>query len=163
MYVYVFYLPDSRLSIKVYRPRAEKKMNKWRANTGKSIHELQGYDQLPKKGKLLIITKAMKDVMALYSLGYTAIAPHGEGMLVPDDQMKDLQKRFKRVVVLYDNDETGTKNGNKLARQFECSSIFLPEGGPKDISDFIKENGADEALKQLKILLCSTKISSEET
>ena len=31
--------------------------------------KLQGYDKLPKKGKICVITKSLKDVMALYSYG----------------------------------------------------------------------------------------------
>ena len=43
--------------------------------------KIQGYDQLPKKGKLLVITKSMKDCLSMYSCGITAIAPCSENYL----------------------------------------------------------------------------------
>ena len=46
--------------------------------------KIQGYDQLPKSGKLLVITKSLKDVMCLYSCGITACAPNSENLFISD-------------------------------------------------------------------------------
>ena len=50
---------------------------------------VQGYSQLPKKGKLLVITKSMKDCMVLYGLGINAIAPNSENLFISDKMLSD--------------------------------------------------------------------------
>lgn len=52
--------------------------------------KVQGYKQLPKEGKLLVITKSMKDVMCLAGLGIPAIAPNSENIFVSDKMLEDL-------------------------------------------------------------------------
>ena len=60
---------------KIYKPLADK-YTKWRNNL--TENDIQGYEQLPKNGDLLIITKSLKDVMVLYEMGYNAISPSSE-------------------------------------------------------------------------------------
>lgn len=114
--------------------------------------KIQGYDQLPKSGKLLVITKAMKDVMCLYSMGITAIAPNSETQFVSDTVLEDLKKRFKNIVVFFDNDETGIAFMNKIKKKHpELIYTWLPRNlGAKDISDFYKENGRKATLNLIK-------------
>ena len=50
-------------NFKIYRPLGDK-YTKWRNNL--SQEDIQGFQQLPRKGDLLIITKSLKDVMCLY-------------------------------------------------------------------------------------------------
>lgn len=114
--------------------------------------KIQGYDQLPKSGKLLVITKSMKDVMCLYSMGITAIAPNSETQFVSDTVLEDLKKRFKNIVVFFDNDETGIAFMNKIKKKHpELVYTWLPRKlGAKDISDFYKENGRKATLNLIK-------------
>ena len=114
--------------------------------------KIQGYDQLPKNGKLLVITKSMKDVMCLYSMGITAIAPNSETQFVSDTVLEDLKKRFKNIVVFFDNDETGIAFMNKIKKKHqELVYTWLPRRlGAKDISDFYKENGRKATLNLIK-------------
>lgn len=114
--------------------------------------KIQGYDQLPKSGKLLVITKSMKDVMCLYSMGITAIAPNSETQFVSDTVLEDLKKRFKNIVVFFDNDETGIAFMNKIKKKHpELVYTWLPRClGAKDISDFYKENGRKATLNLIK-------------
>lgn len=51
---------------KIYRPLADK-YTKWRNNL--TEYDIQGLEQLPEKGELLIITKSLKDVMCLKEMG----------------------------------------------------------------------------------------------
>ena len=51
---------------------------------------LQGAHQLPAEGELLVVTKSMKDVMCLYSLGITAIAPNSENLFLTESQFEKL-------------------------------------------------------------------------
>lgn len=117
--------------------------------------KIQGYDQLPKKGKLLVITKSMKDSMCLYSCGITACAPNSENLFIPDKVLEDLKNRFKNIVVLYDNDRPGLYNMAKIRREHpELTYIFIPKKyGSKDISDFYKDHGRKETLNLIKTFI----------
>lgn len=114
--------------------------------------KIQGYDQLPKQGKLLVITKSMKDVMCLYSCGITACAPNSETQFVSDSVLDDLKQRFRHIVVLFDNDETGISFMNKLKKKHpDLIYTWIPRHyNAKDISDYYKEYGRKETLNLIK-------------
>lgn len=114
--------------------------------------KVQGYDQLPKQGKLLVITKSMKDVMCLYSCGITACAPNSETQFVSDSVLDDLKQRFRHIVVLFDNDETGISFMNKLKKKHpDLIYTWIPRHyNAKDISDYYKEYGRKETLNLIK-------------
>jgi hypothetical protein len=125
---------------KIYRPLSEFKKDKWRTNC--SSIDLQGYEQLPESGKLLIITKSLKDVMVLYELGYSAIALQCENDSLNKDILEDLTKRFKRIVVFFDNDIPGLTASNKLCNKHNLQGIHIDSSywtlyKVKDISDYI--------------------------
>lgn len=117
--------------------------------------KIQGYDQLPKKGKLLVITKSMKDSMCLYSCGITACAPNSENLFISDKVLEDLKSRFRNIVVLYDNDRPGLYNMAKIRREHpELTYVFIPKRyGSKDISDFYKDHGRKETLNLIKTFI----------
>jgi hypothetical protein len=128
------------------------KRTSFRFITNWSTKKIQGYDQLPKKGKLLVITKAMKDVMCLYSMGITAIAPNSETQFISDTVLKDLEERFENIIVLFDNDYTGITFMSKLKRLHpELIYTWIPRSyGSKDISDYYKDHGRKETLNLIK-------------
>lgn len=107
---------------------------KWTSNITTLV--VQGIKNLPKNGDLLIITKSMKDLLVLTELGYIAIATNNETSFMPIDVLDGLKKRFKKIIILFDNDETGIKFSEILCKEYELSSIFTPL---KDASDTIKE------------------------
>ncbi len=117
-----------------------------------SSKTIQGYRQLPKEGKLLVITKSMKDVMCLYSLGIPAIAPNSETQFVDDKTLENLKQRFKYIVLLYDNDLTGIKFANKIHKLHpELKIAIIPRStGSKDISDFYRDHGRQQTLQLIK-------------
>lgn len=117
--------------------------------------KIQGYDQLPKKGKLLVITKSMKDSMCLYSCGITACAPNSENLFIPDKVLEDLKNRFENIIVLYDNDRPGLYNMAKIRKEHpELTYVFIPKRyGSKDISDFYKDHGRKETLNLIKTFI----------
>ena len=102
--------------------------------------KIQGFSELPKDGKLLVITKSMKDCMTLYSLGISAIAPNSEHIFISDNMLDNLKKRFKYIVVMYDNDLPGISNMKKIKKKHpELIYYFIPRKyNAKDISDFYK-------------------------
>jgi 5S rRNA maturation endonuclease (ribonuclease M5) len=125
---------------KIYRPLSKLKKDKWRTNC--SFIDLQGYEQLPKTGKLLIITKSLKDVMVLYDLGYNAVALHSENDNLSKEVFSDLSKRFKRIIVFFDNDKPGLDASNKLCEKYNLQGVHIDSSlltlyQVKDISDYI--------------------------
>lgn len=114
--------------------------------------KIQGYDQLPKKGKLLVITKSMKDCLCLYSMGITAIAPNSETQFISESVLNDLKNRFENIVVFYDNDETGITFMNQIKKKYpELIYTWIPRHlKSKDISDFYKDNGRKTTLNLIK-------------
>ena len=114
--------------------------------------KIQGYDQLPKSGKLLVITKSMKDCLSMYSCGITAIAPCSENLFVSDNVLVDLKKRFRYIVVFYDNDLPGISNMKKIQKNHpELNFFFIPRHyEAKDFSDFYAKYGRKVTLETIK-------------
>ena len=109
---------------------------------------LQGAHMLPKSGDYVVVTKSMKDVMVFYELGIPAIAPISENCYLTDAQHNKLVKRFKHVVLVYDNDRAGKTNAIKFYRQHpELYVCWLPKSTAKDISDFYAKFGKEKTLE----------------
>ena len=114
--------------------------------------KIQGYDQLPKEGKLLVITKSMKDCLSMYSCGLAAIAPCSENLFISDNVLDDLKKRFKYIVVFYDNDIPGISNMRKIRNIHpELNFFFIPRCyEAKDFSDFYAKYGRKKTLEVIR-------------
>lgn len=128
------------------------KKKQYRFLTNWKAKQVQGYKQLPKEGKLLVITKSMKDVMCLYSLGIKAIAPNSENLFVTDKMLDELKSRFTYIAVLYDNDLPGISNMNKIKKEHpELFYTWIPRSyEAKDISDFRKKYGEKKTKQFIK-------------
>ena len=150
-YSYDFYTEDELFRRKLYAPFEKKK--KWVSNGGKIC---QGENMLPYEGDLLIITKSLKDVMTLYSLGFIAIAPPSESSFLPEEYFYKQKERFKNIVIFYDNDKTGIEKANKFSEQHNLPNISIPEGNEKDISDYRKKYGEDKTKELINKLLYGT-------
>lgn len=100
--------------------------------------KIQGFDQLPKKGRLLVITKSLKDCMAMYAYGVNAIAPCSENLFVSESVLSDLKERFENIIVFYDNDIPGIHNMRKIKKEHpELTYFFIPRKyEAKDFSDY---------------------------
>ena len=143
-------------SFKVYRPYSILKKDKWRSGCGQN--DIQGWEQLPESGDLLVITKSLKDIMVLSLFNIPSIAPPGETTLIPDYAINELKKRFKRIVMLYDYDDAGLLGVQKMQQEYGIEYVFIPKPylelyGVKDISDHIKEFGVDKTQELLNEIL----------
>lgn len=137
MYAYKVYN-----NFKVYRPLSDK-YTKWRNNL--TEYDVQGYEQLPKKGDICIITKSLKDVMCLYEMGIPAISPSSESTWLPDTVLEDILKRFKRVLICFDRDGPGMRNLRKISLKTGLNGLIVHKKfKAKDISDAIKANGFEK-------------------
>lgn len=139
-------------SMKIYRPLNPTKKGKWASNC--DSFDIQGLEQLPTKGELLIITSSMKDVMVLNVMGYNAIALGGEGNNIPDKILDYLWACFDNIVVFYDNDKAGLEYGITLSEEIGAGNIHIPvEIEDKDISDYVDSTSLEEGSRLMKELL----------
>lgn len=142
MYAFKF----SRGVYKILRPFHK---YKWTSNAGKDHY--QGYDQLPWIGDHLIITSSMKDVMCLYLLGYNAIAPQSEAQKLPVEFLRSLKHRFKNMILLFDNDDTGIKYSRIHYKEHGIPYTFLE--GYKDPSELVRDQGIENSKKIIQCAL----------
>lgn len=131
---------------KIYRPNSPNREDKWRSNCLKT--DIQGWEQLPESGDLLIITKSLKDVMVLSLFNIPSIAPQSEVSTLPKEVILEAKKRFKRLVVLFDNDDAGIKGANDLKEKYDLEILFISKHfldlyGIKDVSDYISIFGKE--------------------
>jgi len=131
--------------IKAYRPLEENKSKKWISNC--SRYDIQGWEQLPSINETdtIIITKALKDVMVLRTLGYLAIAPPAESVMIPATAMKMLYEQYgiRKFIILYDRDHGGMMGAKKMFTAYRgtynITFKFIGRGFPKDVSAFRRE------------------------
>lgn len=117
---------------KIYSPYRETYRFLYNGNS----NIIQGYNNLPKFGDLLIITKSLKDVMLLHELNYFSIAPQGETVFLNKELIDILKIRFKEIIVLYDNDNAGLAYSEKFSKEFNLKNVIIPkEIETKDLSD----------------------------
>lgn len=149
-YVYIEF-KDGKTTYKIYQPYSDK--FKWLTNHDSSVH--QGYNQLPKTGELLIITKSLKDVMSIHDVAnYPAVAIQAESVTIKDSVMDEYKQRFAEVICLFDNDEQGIKWSSKFEELYGIRSIVIPKGyQSKDFSDLVKGYNKDLARKVLNELI----------
>ena len=132
---------------KIYRPLGDK-YTKWRNNLDPL--DIQGYEQLPKSGDLLIITKSMKDIMCFYEMGYNAISPSSESTWFTPDFIEAILRRFKHVLICFDRDSTGVEYLRKLSLKTGLNGFLIAKRfKAKDLSDAIKNKGFDTVKKWL--------------
>lgn len=139
---------DGIETYKIYQPYSEN--YKWINNHNNSVW--QGWQQLPKTGELLIITKSLKDVMSLYEItGIPAIAMQSENVLPKRHVFQQLKDRFKDIELLYDNDWDKEQNwgkifGDKFAKEFGLIDCYIPDKyESKDFSDLVFNYGKERA------------------
>ena len=130
--------------------------NKYRFISNWKSKHLQGAHMVNKDGgDLIVITKSLKDVMTLYSLGITSVAPISENCFVSEDQYDKLKLKFKNIILFYDNDLPGITSMNKIRKKFSDVIIFyIPKiYEAKDISDFYKKHGGNLTKEFINIQL----------
>ncbi len=119
---------------------------------------LQGYHQLPKEGNLLIITKSMKDVISLNGFGIPAVSPNSETLFIDDKKLEEFKKRFKHILVIYDNDRAGKFNMSRIRKLYpELNYFILPKTLAKDFTDSIKLVGVEKMKELIKEFLIKFK------
>lgn len=140
-------------SVKIYRPHSKVRF----LNAGvRSSDYLFGYDQLPQKGEFVLLTGGEKDVLSLASHGFSAFCLNSETAYLSQTLLQGLSDRFDAVGVLYDMDETGIRQSQKIIEDNpDIPNLFrvdLPLSGSKsekDVSDFFSQGGTATALQDI--------------
>ena len=139
--------------VKVYRPLQDKGVYKWLSNA--KMDTVQGYEQLKYKKQQLIITKSLKDVMALSELGYESIAPQAETTHLDLSVLENIINKYKNIYILFDNDDAGVFGAKTLHKKLPNSKVIFiskEQYSCKDFTDVIKKHGmvvANELIKKL--------------
>lgn len=157
-YAYTFIeRKDGRITEKIYQPFNKEGM-KWRSGHDGSVWDL--WTKLPQKGDLVIITSSRKDALCIWAqTRIPSVSLQSETAGVKPQVMQELKDRFKRVVILYDNDFNKEKNygridGTRLADLFGIEQIEIPTGYKcKDPSDLYHTFGGDTVRKVITHLL----------
>lgn len=147
---------DGINSFKIYQPYNID--YKWLNNHDDSVW--QGWEQLPEKGETLIITKSLKDVMAIYDVnGIPSVSLQSETIKPKQHIIDELHRRFANIYILYDNDYNkevnwGREFSKKLAKEFGFIHIEIEEKlKSKDFSDLVKNHSEEFAKEYLNNLL----------
>tara|TARA_R110002012_G_scaffold91997_2_gene223530 strand:- start:1168 stop:2208 length:1041 start_codon:yes stop_codon:yes gene_type:complete len=155
---------DGLVTYKIYQPLSEQK---WINNNDFSVWEL--WQQMPKKGKNLIITSSRKDAMSIL-FAYckpeliSSCALQSENTNPKPQIIEELKSRFENIYVLYDNDFTnennpGRKAGEKFCSEYGLKQLEIPESyGVKDPSDYLERYGKKQFKQLIKNLLTNVTI-----
>jgi len=150
-YGYYFYKHNNIDLWKIYSPNRDQKNGKWISNVDSTV--IDGINEIPKHGDLLIISKARKDRLLLNELGYNAISTNNEGSFIPKINILKLKQRYKNIIVYFDNDTTGMTKGSEFAEKYGIYHIYNHKDDPKDIADIQSEwrdfNITKEYIKEL--------------
>ena len=145
-YAYTFIeRKDGVVTEKVYQPYNKEGM-KWRSGHDRSVCDL--WAKLPEKGNIVIIASSRKDALCVWAqTGIPTISMQSETVLMKPQVMQELKERFKRVVVLFDNDFSaeenhGQKDSQKFAELYGIEQIEIPSKyRAKDPSDLHRYYG----------------------
>ena len=145
---------DGKITLKVYQPFNTKGF-KWSNKHDRSVISL--WTKVPEKGKRICICSSLKDALCLWAnTGIPAISVQGEGYSMSETAINELKKRFERIYVLFDNDEPGLKDGEKLSHETGFINVVLPPfKGGKDISDYYKIKGKEAFVELIHHLIKS--------
>ena len=148
--MYCYQLGDS---VKIYRPHSKVRF----LNAGvRSGDYLFGYAQLPTEGEYVLLTGGEKDVLSLASHGFSAFCLNSETAYLSQTLLQGLSDRFDAVGVLYDMDDTGIRQSQKIIEDNpDVPNLFridLPLSGSKsekDVSDYFSQGGTATALQDI--------------
>ena len=135
-YLYGYFRNDGSL-YKIYLPKTPDK------KFVKVENYIQGVDQLVGKD-YLVITSSLKDLMCFTRLSIKnaeSIAPDSENSMIAESIIIKLKAKYKKVIVLFDNDEAGIKSMLKYKERYDLDYITLDF--EKDLSDTVKKYGVD--------------------
>lgn len=130
-----YHFPETN-HVKLYFPNEVE--NKWYSNcSSKDVFGLNKVDYYASYSDLLVISKSQKDRIVLdYLLDIPSIAVQNEGSYIADETMDLLKTKFKNIVIIFDNDDTGFRQAQKLSEKYDIPYSII-ECDKKDIYEMI--------------------------
>lgn len=142
---------DNKVTLKIYQPY-NKTGHKWSNKNDRSVIGL--WTKVPQYGDMICICSSLKDSLCLScNTKIPAIYLQGEGYGMSDTAINELKRRFKHVYILFDNDNAGKIDAEKLAEKTGFTNIVLPDYGEKDISDLFHKLQDKEKFKSIILKL----------
>jgi hypothetical protein len=115
---------------------------------------VMGWNQLPERGEICIITKSYKDILVLKKFDIPAVAWQSETIIPDSERVEELKKRFTHTFSLFDFDLTGIRTANKLRKRNGIYPLFFTNGRfgyhncrAKDAAEYIERHGIAGAKK----------------
>ncbi len=146
-YLYGYFREDGLL-YKIYQPKS--KDNKFL----KVRDYIQGSEQLKYDKSYLLVVSSLKDLLAINMLsigGIEAVAPDSENIMIPETFMQNAMKKYKKVLVLFDNDDAGKQCAARYKDKYGLTCIDFTLS--KDVADALKEHGIEKTRAELFPLL----------
>lgn len=135
---------------KIYYPFRKKGEQRFHSNSS----FLQG-EHLITCGRIGIITKAYKDVLAFRSFGLQAVAPSAESVLITQDQFWFMKTKFDILISCMDYDRAGMIMAKKLRDVYRIEPMMFTNGlfntknyGSKDFAEYVDKQKVNNT-KQL--------------
>lgn len=127
---------EGRITLKIYQPFSV--LHKWSNNHDSSVISL--WTKVPDYGDNICICSSLKDALCLWAnTGIPSLSVQGEGYNISETAISELKRRYKKIFILFDNDEVGLIDGEKLSKLTGFTNIVLPKiNKAKDISDLYK-------------------------
>lgn len=128
---------------KIYRPLSNFKFTTIDANYIQGSEQLQGFSSL-------IIASSLKDLLTIKALPHIkidVIAPNSESTILSKETIENYKKKYKAIVTLFDNDQTGIKSMNRYKDDYNIPFVYLSL--EKDISDAVVYHGNSKVLYEL--------------
>lgn len=144
-YLYGYFTKSGEL-YKIYQPKTKDK------KFIKVKQHIQGYEQL-KGHDYLLITSGLKDTGSMDSLKLNLdyISPDSENTMIPKDMMIRFKKEYKRVLVMFDNDEAGIKAMKKYRELYDTPCVLLTLA--KDVAESVKQHTPNKVKERIVPLI----------
>ncbi len=145
-YIYGFFTKDREI-YKIYNPRL--KENRF----VKVRNHIQGVDQLQFIHPTLMITKSLKDIVAMSKFGWETefVAPDSENVILPQEFIGEMKVKYKNLIVLFDNDDAGYNAAARYKEIYNIDSVVCPLA--KDPTDAIRDFGVDKTKESIESLI----------
>lgn len=123
---------------KIYQPFRDIKKGKWWSNISYDTPWF-GHDGLDYNKDILIVASSNKDASIFHQIGLNSIAPHSESQIFSAKQYEFYKKKFKKIIIFYDNDDMGIEYATKFSNTYNLEFMYLEELDTKDPFEFIKK------------------------
>jgi hypothetical protein len=146
-FIYGYFRNDGTL-YKIYQPKVTD------SKFIKVKEYIQGVDQLTFKKDYLIICSSLKDMAAMDELLFNnveCVAPDSENTLINENVVTVWGSKYKRILVLFDNDQAGIAAMERYNKMYGLPTVHLQI--EKDLSDAIKAHGVDHIREVITPLL----------